>query len=84
MDEQARIEALQEGRIAGAGLDVMSVEPLPEESPLWDMENVILTPHSAAVSPDRSIARIEVFKENLRRFLSDEPFLYVCDKEAGF
>jgi phosphoglycerate dehydrogenase-like enzyme len=84
IDEEALIEGLRSGHIAGAGLDVMSVEPLPEDSPLWDMDNVILTPHSAAVSPDRSIARIQVFKENLRRFLSDEPFLYVCDKRAGF
>ena len=55
IDEEALIEGLRSGHIAGAGLDVMSVEPLPEDSPLWDMDNVILTPHSAAVSPDRSI-----------------------------
>lgn len=84
VNEAALIDLLRSGHIAGAGLDVTSQEPLPQDSPLWDMENVVLTPHCAAASPDRTEARREVFKENLRRFLAGEPFLYVCDKAAGF
>jgi phosphoglycerate dehydrogenase-like enzyme len=84
VDEAALIDLLRSGQVAGAGLDATSVEPLPQDSPLWDMENVVLTPHCAAASLDRTEARREVLKENLRRFLSGEPFLYVCDKAAGY
>jgi phosphoglycerate dehydrogenase-like enzyme len=84
VDETALIDLLRSGHLAGAGLDATAEEPLPQDSPLWDMENVVLTPHCAAASPDRTEARREVLKENLRRFLSGEPFLYVCDKAAGY
>jgi phosphoglycerate dehydrogenase-like enzyme len=70
IDEQALITALQEKWIAGAGLDVFEAEPLPVDSPLWDMENVIITPHMAGFS-GKSLAdlRIGVFNENLRHYL---------------
>ena len=84
IDESALIEALQSGRLAGAGLDVMEQEPLPDDSPLWDMDNVILSPHASALTPEMFDGRRAIFTENLRRFLANEPFLYVCDKEAGF
>lgn len=84
VDEDALIDALRSGRIAGAGLDAMACEPLPPDSPLWDMDNVILTPHSSALTPEMWEGRRQLFKENLRRFLANEPFLYVCDKQAGF
>ncbi len=84
LDEEALIEGLRSGRIAGAGLDVTAVEPLPADSPLWDMENVILSPHASALTAEMWEGRRQIFKENLRRFLADEPFLYVCDKQAGF
>lgn len=84
LDEEALIEGLHSGRIAGAGLDVTAVEPLPADSPLWDMENVILSPHASALTAEMWEGRRQIFKENLRRFLADEPFLYVCDKQAGF
>ena len=84
VNEVALVDLLRSGHIAGAGLDATSEEPLPQDSPLWAMENVVLTPHCAAASPDRTEARREVLTENLRRFLSGEPFLYVCDKAAGF
>ena len=84
LDEQALIEALRSGGIAGAGLDVMDVEPLPADSPLWDMENVILSPHASALTAEMWEGRRQIFKENLRRFLAGEPFIYVCDKKAGF
>ena len=78
------IDGLRSGRIAGAGLDVMDVEPLPADSPLWDMENVILSPHASALTAEMWEGRRQIFKENLRRFLAGEPFIYVCDKQAGF
>ena len=84
IDEDALIDALRSGHVAGAGLDVTAVEPLPDESPLWGMENVVISPHASALTPEMWRGRQEIFKENLRRFLADEPFLYVCDKRAGF
>ena len=84
VDEDALVDALRSGRIAGAGLDVMAEEPLPSDNPLWGLDNVILAPHVSALTPEMWEGRREIFKENLRRFLANEPFLYVCDKSAGF
>ena len=84
VDEAALIEALRSRSIAGAGLDVFEEEPLPQDSPLWDMDNVIISPHASGVPPELWEGRRRIFKENLRRFLANEPFLYVCDKRAGF
>ena len=84
VDEEALTEALRTGRIAGAGIDATAEEPLPPDNPLWEMENVIITPHSSAESRDMYEGRRQIFKENLRRYLASEPFLYVCDKKAGF
>lgn len=76
--------ALQNGVIAGAGLDVYEVEPLPADHPLWDQENTILTPHVAAASPHVAPRRQAVFKENLRRFLAGEPLRNVVDKRLWY
>ncbi len=84
LDEEALIDGLRSGRIAGAGLDVMDIEPLPADSPLWDIDNVILSPHASALTAEMWEGRRQIFKENLRRFLAGEPFLYVCDKQSGF
>lgn len=84
VDEAALIEGLRSGRIAGAGLDVTAEEPLPPDNPLWDTKNVILSPHNSAVTPELWEGRSQIFMENLRRFLAGEPFLHVCDKEAGY
>ena len=82
--EEALIEALRERRIAGAGLDVFAQEPLPPDSPFWDLPNVLITPHSAGNSP-RSHARLmALFCENLRRYLAGEELLNVVDKAAGY
>ena len=78
IDEDALIGSLRSGHVSGAGLDVTAVEPLPDDSPLWDMENVVISPHASALTPEMWEGRQEIFKENLRRFLADEPFLYVC------
>lgn len=90
VDLPALTEALQAGRIAGAGLDAIGEEAfipgwrLPPDSPLWDLENVILTPHVSAFTPEMYARHREEFKENLRLFLASEPFPHVCDKRAGF
>ena len=84
VDEEALIDSLRSGRLAGAALDATAEEPLPDDSPLWDMDNVVLSPHASALTPEMSEERRRIFRENLRRFLANEPFLYVCDKSAGF
>ena len=84
VDEAALLEGLRSGQIAGAGVDAFKEEPLPADSPFWDMDNVMISPHVSALTPEMWEGRRQVFKENLRRFLANEPFLYVCDKEAGF
>ena len=84
VDEDALFDALSNKRIAGAGIDAFEVEPLAEDSPWWDLENVIISPHSSALTVEMWEGRREIFRENLRRFLSNEPFIYVCDKTAGF
>lgn len=70
VDEKALIKALEEGRIAGAGLDVFEKEPLPEDSPIWDLENVILTPHVAGPTPHYMDRLMDLFIDNLEAFVS--------------
>ncbi len=80
----ALVDALQAGEIAGAGLDVFEIEPLPSHHPLWEMENVVITPHIAGVGPPIAERRHQVLIENLRRFIADEPLLNVVDKASWF
>lgn len=75
VDEAELVRALGEGRIAGAGLDTFEIEPLPQVSPLWDMRNVIITPHVTPAVPDRTARSLEIILENIRRFRADEPLL---------
>ena len=84
VEEQALMEALTTGSIGGAGLDVTPQEPLPEDHPLWHMENVIITPHAAGGSPNRMDRGVGLFCDNLRRFLAGDPLLSVIDKEKGY
>lgn len=84
IDEQALIRALREGWIAGAGLDVAEVEPLPSNSPLYTMPNVILTPHIAGVSVHYESRLAQLFAENLRRYRSGEPLLNRFDPARGY
>lgn len=83
-DESALIHALQSGWIAGAGLDVFTKEPLPENSPLWTMPNVILTPHLSGFSPNYEQRAADIFCENLRRYMAGQPLLNVVDKSTGY
>jgi phosphoglycerate dehydrogenase-like enzyme len=84
LDQDALCEALRSGRLAGAALDVMRREPLPADSPLWDVPNLIVSPHMSGdhTGMQRDIA--DVFLQNLNRFLRGEPLLNVVDKALGY
>lgn len=84
VDEPAMIEALQGKRIAGAALDVFTTEPLPTDSPLWTLENVIVTPHHSGSSPRTGERTLALFAENLRRYKAGEPLMNRVDFEAGY
>jgi phosphoglycerate dehydrogenase-like enzyme len=87
VDETALIEALREGAIRGAGLDVFSREPLPDDSPLWSMSNVVMTPHVSAVTRGFWGREAGLILRNLERFLTGVPvegWENVVDKEAGY
>ncbi len=84
VEEAALIEALRAGTIAGAGLDVFETEPLPAESPLWRMPNVLVTPHCAGQTPRHRERLGELFLENLQRYVRGEPLRNVVDREKGY
>ena len=77
------IAALRSGQLAGAGLDVVAPEPLPPDSPLWGMPNVLITPHVAISGAPYRQKWEEILLENCRRFAGNEPLLNVVDKESG-
>ena len=79
VDEAALIERLQDGSLAGAALDVFAIEPLPDDSPLWSMENVIVTPHMAGYTWDYADELCDVFATNLARYGAGEPLRNVID-----
>ena len=74
------VEALEEGTIGGAGLDVFEEEPLPAESPLWKMPNVYITPHCTPQVPHRTGRSLEIIRENARRFENGEPMMNLLRK----
>lgn len=82
--EKDLITALQQKIIAGAGLDVFETEPLPVDSPLWEMEQVILTPHTAGKTPFYMNRVIDIFCENLQSFLTNKPLPQEVDKTLGY
>lgn len=82
--ESALIDALVSGHLSGAGLDVTEVEPLPTTSRLWDLPNVIITPHVGAQARTRYDDATRLFVQNLRHYLRGEPLLNVVDKDLGF
>lgn len=73
IDEPALVAALESGHVGGAGLDVFAAEPLPEESPLWRMSNVIVTPHSSGTTPGNFHRASEIFVDNVQRYIRGEP-----------
>jgi phosphoglycerate dehydrogenase-like enzyme len=86
IDETALVEALQADRLGGAVLDVMTVEPLPEDSPLWELPNVLLTPHISGHDNDALNAGFifEIFRENLARYLNGQPLTHVVNRGRGY
>lgn len=84
IDEPAMIATLKEGGIAGAALDVFSQEPLPAESELWGLDNVIMTPHISGGMPDYMQRVVDLFADNLRRYLAGEPLANVFDAARGY
>ncbi len=84
VDEKAMMDALGEKKIGGAALDVFEEEPLPAGSPLWDMDNVIITPHQAGISHKLWERQYKLFSENLRRYLRGAALIGLVDKRAGY
>lgn len=84
VDEAALVEALRDGTIAGAALDVFAEEPLPGDSPLWTLPNVVISPHRAGDFAGWREALVELFVENLERYLTGNPLRNVVDKRLGF
>ncbi len=84
VDEAALAEALRGRRIAGAALDVFEQEPLPAGSPLWELENLLITPHTASLTEKLWSRHYALFAENLRRYLAREPLLFIVDKQKGY
>ena len=84
VDEPALIDALSSGRLGGAALDVFDVEPLPAESPLWTMPNVLISPHRAGDHEGWPRDVVALFADNLRRYLAGEPLRNVVDLELGY
>jgi phosphoglycerate dehydrogenase-like enzyme len=84
IDQNALIDALAGGRIGGAGLDVFEREPLEQESRLWDLENVILTPHMSGSFKNYNLACCELFAANLRRFRAGQPLMNFVDRSLGY
>ena len=84
VDEDALLQALEQGQIGGAGLDVVPQEPLPDNHPLWHMPNVVVTPHTAGGSPHRVGRTIDLFCDNLARLLDGLPMNSVIDKNKGY
>ena len=84
VDEQALIRALKEGWVSGAGLDVFETEPLPPESELWTLPNVIVTPHVAGESVGYNARMTALFCDNLTRYLAGQPLMNVVDREKEY
>ena len=84
VDEAALIDALRLLRIAGAALDVFEKEPLPADSPLWRLDNLLITPHTAGLTDKLWHRHYELFSENLRRYLAGQPLRFVVNKQKGY
>ena len=84
VDQAALVAALQNGRLGGAALDVFETEPLPPDSPLWAMENVVVTPHAAGHTPHYASRALGIFLDNLGRYRRGEPLEHAVDLGAGY
>lgn len=84
IDHSALIPALKEKKIAGAALDVFPEEPLPEDNPLWELPNVIVTPHISGITPYYDERAVEMFSANLERYLANQPLFNQIDINLGY
>jgi phosphoglycerate dehydrogenase-like enzyme len=84
IDEPALVEALRSGRLGGAALDVFQTEPLPDDSPLWGLPNVLISPHCAGDTPRQAERLAEIFLDNLRRYRAGQPLQNVVDRRWGY
>ena len=84
VDEDALVEALHSGHIAGAGIDATATEPLPPDSPLWTAPNILISPHSSALSTTLAAEREQIFRANLRRFVEGRQLAFVCPIGRGY
>jgi D-2-hydroxyacid dehydrogenase (NADP+) len=84
VDEEALVDALEKKKIAGAGLDVFEEEPLSPKSKLWELDNVILTPHVGGSRRDYFKKVGEIFRVNMNRYLDKKPLLNLFDKKLGY
>jgi phosphoglycerate dehydrogenase-like enzyme len=84
IEEAALMEALRSRRIAGAALDVFEREPLSADSPLWDAENLLITPHTAGLTEKLWLRHYDLFSDNLRRYFARQPLCFVVDKHRGY
>ena len=84
IDEPALVEALRDGRLGGAALDVAEVEPLPADSPFWDLPNVLISPHSASTVDAENRRIVDIFLANLERYLDGKPLINRFDRTRGY
>jgi phosphoglycerate dehydrogenase-like enzyme len=84
VNHDALIRSLNDKKLAGAALDVFPEEPLPNDSPLWGMPNVIITPHIAGISTHYDKRAVELFAENLSRYIADLPLYNIFDLKKGY
>ncbi len=84
IDEPALVEALEKGSLRGAALDVFEDEPLSKDNPLWELDNIIITPHNSWVSEMRNERRYNIIYENLKRFISGERLINVVNIDKGY
>ena len=84
IDQSALLSALQSGKIVGAGLDVFETEPLPSDSPFWDLNNIILSPHCSAVHDQWERDSFDLFLDNLQNWENDDPLFNIVDPNRGY
>ena len=84
INEAALIDALKSGQVKGAALDVFEVEPLPQDSPMWTLPNVIISPHSASTVASENIRILDIFLDNLDRFLAGQPLRNRYERDRGY
>jgi phosphoglycerate dehydrogenase-like enzyme len=84
VDTPALTAALQSGKLAAAGLDVVEPEPLPADHPLWSMQNVTISPHAAGQMDGLRARQIELYRDNIERYLTGKPMRNLVDKQKGF